>query len=156
MLYSLYQVFQIQRMLGQKDDVRPTVGRTERDISGVTSHHLNDRDSPMTFRSGADTLDATSRDEDRRRVSRGDVVNNVFQIENCLRTSVLVSISSPRLRILYAHPFTGFTRIVHAKIIVDGLRRENSWQPFSQRLQSVQCAVTADTNETFNANIFVT
>src|ERR1700736_4590653 len=126
MLYSLYQVFQVQRMLGQKDDVRSPVRRTERDISGVTSHHLDDRDSPMTFRSGADTLDATRRDEDRRRVSGGDVVNNVFQIEDRLRTSMLVSISSPRVRILYPHPFTRFARIVHAKIIVDGLRRENS------------------------------
>jgi hypothetical protein len=80
----------------------------------------------MTFRSCADTLDATSRDEDRRRVAGGDVVNNVFQIKNCLRTSVLVSVSRPRPGILYPHPFTGFTRIVHAKIVVDGLRRENS------------------------------
>src|SRR3984893_8002806 len=103
MLYSLYQVFQVQRMLGQKDDVRSPVRRTERDISGVTSHHLADSNSPMTFRSGADTLAATRRDEDRRRVSGGDVVNNVFQIEDRLRTSMLVFRTSPRARIIYQY-----------------------------------------------------
>src|SRR5260370_21260705 len=59
MLYALNEVFDIKGMFLHKYDIRTSVGRSECDIAGMPTHHLDDRDSTMAFGCCPDPFDAT-------------------------------------------------------------------------------------------------
>ena len=60
----------LDRRLGHEDDIRLAVSRAERDHAAVSTHHLDDRDSPVAFGRGPDSLDADRRDVGGRGHSR--------------------------------------------------------------------------------------
>src|SRR5260370_4796838 len=59
MLYALNEVFDIKGMFRHKDDIRTSVGRSECDIAGMPTHHLDDGDSTMALGCCPDPFDAT-------------------------------------------------------------------------------------------------
>ena len=58
MLYAFDQVLDIQRMFRHQNDVRTSVGRSERDITGMPAHDLDDGDATMALRGCPDPFDA--------------------------------------------------------------------------------------------------
>src|SRR6266478_404498 len=59
MLYALNEVFDIKGVFRHKDDIRTSVGRSECDIAGMPTHHLDDCDSTMALGRCPDPFDAT-------------------------------------------------------------------------------------------------
>src|SRR5580704_7693514 len=58
LLHTLDQVFDIQRMFGDQNNVRAPVRRSKCDIPGMPTHNLNDGDSTMAFRRCPDPFHA--------------------------------------------------------------------------------------------------
>src|SRR5436309_2515585 len=75
--------FDIDRMLGNQNDVRLPVSRAEGDIPGLAAHHFDNRDAPMTLSRGANALDALCGNHDGGRIARRGVVDDLVEIEDC-------------------------------------------------------------------------
>ncbi len=141
----------VERMLGDEDDVRLPVRGAERDVAGVPAHDLDDGDAPMALGGRADALDALRRHQDRRGVTRRGVVDDLIEIEDRARRRALVAVARRAAGILDARPFVGLARIVEAQIVVDRFRGEHRRQAFDERLEAVERAVAADGNQPLDA-----
>src|ERR1700751_703156 len=109
-------MLKIQRVLRHQDNVRPAVRRAQRDITGVPTHHFDDRDSPVAFRRRANSLHAASRYEDGGGVSWSDIINDVLQIKHRLGSPQLVAKSAFGVLVFYPPPFVRFIWMVEPKI----------------------------------------
>ena len=86
MFHALDEMFEVERVLGNQNDVGLAVGRAERDVAGMPAHHFDDGDAPMAFRRGADALDALRGHEHRRGVAGRDVVDDLVEVEDGVAT----------------------------------------------------------------------
>ena len=91
MLDAFDEQLDVERMLGDQDDVRLPVGRAERDVAGVPAHDFDDGDAAMAFGGGADALDALRGDQDRRGVAGRRVVDDLIEIEDGARRACACS-----------------------------------------------------------------
>src|SRR5207244_332960 len=73
MLHALTETFEIEGMLWHEHDVRPAIGGTEGNVTGVPAHDFNESNAPMAFGCGADAFDARSCDKNGRSVAGSDV-----------------------------------------------------------------------------------
>ena len=94
MLDAFDEHWNVERVLGDQDDVRLPVRRAERDVAGVPSHDFDDGDAAMAFGGGPDALDALRGHQDRRGITRRGVVDDVIEIEDGTRRRPLV-VDSP-------------------------------------------------------------
>src|SRR5215831_10878350 len=127
--HPLDEPFNIQRHLGNKDDVGLPVSAAERNVPGSPAHDLDNRDTAMALRSRPHAIDTLSRDHNRCRVTGRSVVHDLIEIEHDVRIRPAITIPVQRERIGHAHPLVRFAGIVETKVIVDGLRRKYRGKP---------------------------
>ena len=105
----------------------------------------------MAFGGRANAFDARRRDKYRRGVARGHIIDDVVEVEEGARFRALVVEAAFFVRVVHAHKFLRFARVIQAQIIVDRLGREHGGQMLGEGLQPVERAIPTDTNQSLDA-----
>ena len=145
MFDSFHEQVDVQRMLGDQDDVGLSVRCAERDVAGLPAHDLDDGNAPMTFGGGANALDALRGHHDRCGVTRRDVIHDLIEIEDGAGRGAFVAEAAFHAGFVDPHPFVRLAWIIQAQVVINRLGRQYGGQALSQRLQAVERAVAADT-----------
>ena len=151
-LDALHQTAERKRALRHEDDIGLAVGRAECNVAGMAAHHFHNGNPPMAFSRGADALNPLNRDINRRRISRGHIIDHVVEMEG--RTGVFeVIVKTAAILSLPTDVFIGFTAVIQTKVVVDGLGGKHHRKSVGKRLQPVEGAITADADQTFDAQL---
>src|SRR4030095_13332315 len=147
MFNPLDQMFDVERYFRDENDVGPAISGAKGEVAGVTSHHLDNGDAAMTFRSGANAFDALGRDEYGGGVAGGYVIDDLIEVENRAGFGAFIALAAFDGGVVHAHPFVGFTGIIQPEIVINGFGSENRRQSIGQGLEAVQGSVAADADQ---------
>ena len=149
---SSCQLIQVQRYFRNQNDIRLGIGRAKSDVSRLSSHHFHDSDASMTFGCRPQSLNRLCDHENRRRIARGRVINDVVQPHcvSCRNTFL----NEATACFGCVNPLVGFVDVIQAKIVIDCFRSEHTRQNFSDGLHAIDRAVAADADETVQFELF--
>src|SRR6266850_1857833 len=137
-------------MLGDQNDVGLSVRCAERDVAGLPAHDLDDGNAPMTLGRGTNALDALRGHHDRYGVTRRDVIHDLIEIEDGAGRRAFVAEAAFHAWFVDSHPFVRLAWIIQTQVVINRLGRQYGRQALGKRWQAVECAVAADTYQSFD------